>query len=323
MPISYLEEKMRYRFSGHETFPCRYAWLPKAFRAINSDAKILLDDETAMVELGVGKNMVHAIRFWVQVTGIALRSKEDGFASTKFGNALLGPEGFDPYLEDIRTLWLIHWKLSTHVDEPLFAWDYLLNHWHHPEISRTEALRAFRQEANRQDRVLADITLEQHFDTFLHTYVPTRSAKSIIQEDSLDCPLVELNLIQRIGERKLDGSGKSESVYAFRREPKPEITPGLFIYCLADFWEARRPCEETLSFRDVAIAPGSPGQVFKMPEWEIRERLETLEEDSQGTYVYRESAAFEHINRLALITSASLSTIYQAHTRSRFLHARG
>jgi hypothetical protein len=200
---------MYYRFSGHESFPCRYTWLPKAFRAITDDAKILLDDERAMVELGVGKNMVHAIRFWVQVTGIAVKSKEGGFSITDFGQELLSPGGFDPYLEDMRTLWLIHWKLSAHVDEPLFAWDYLLNHWYHPEISRTEVLRAFRQEANRLDRTLADFTLEQHFDTFLHTYVPTRSPKSIIQEDTLDCPLVELNLIHRIGERRLVGCQSS------------------------------------------------------------------------------------------------------------------
>ncbi len=312
---------MYYRFSGHETFPCRYTWLPKAFRVISRDAKFLLDDENSMVELGVGKNMVHAIRFWVQVTGVAVRSKEDGFLVTDFGQALLGPEGFDPYLEDVRTLWLIHWKLSTHVDEPLFAWDYLLNHWHSPEISRTEALRAFRQEANRLERTLADITLEQHFDTFLHTYIPTRSSKNTIQEDSLDCPLVELNLIQRVGERKLDVSGKSEAVYAFRRDPKPEITAGLFIYCLADFWTKRRVHEETLSFRDVALAPGSLGQVFKMSEWEIRERLETLEEDSQEAYQYRESAAYERINRLNKLQSVSLDTVYQSHTRSGVPHA--
>jgi hypothetical protein len=197
----------------------------------------------------------------------------------------------------------------------------LLNHWHHPEISRTEVLRAFRQEAKRLDRTLADITLEQHFDTFLHTYIPTRSSKSTIQEDSLDCPLVELNLIQRVGERRLDGSGKSEAVYAFRRDPKTEISAGLFIYCLADFWTKQRTHEETLTFRDVALAPGSPGQVFKMPEWEIRERLEMLEEDSQGTYRYRESAAFERIDRLVLLPSVSLDIVYQSRIRSEFHHA--
>lgn len=55
-----------YKISGHETFPCRYAWLPKAFLAIESDPKVFADEEKAMVTLGVGKNMVRAIRFWAQ-----------------------------------------------------------------------------------------------------------------------------------------------------------------------------------------------------------------------------------------------------------------
>ncbi len=52
-----------YKLSGHETFPCRYAWLPKAFGAIQREPKIFSEEELAIVELGVGKNMVHAIRF--------------------------------------------------------------------------------------------------------------------------------------------------------------------------------------------------------------------------------------------------------------------
>ena len=258
---------MNYRFSGHETFPCRYAWLPKAVRAIEEDPRIIGDDERAMVALGVGKNMARAIRFWVQVAGMATFNRVVGYAITPFGHQLLGPDGLDPFLEDARTLWLIHWKFSTQVDEPLFAWDYLLNRWHHPEISRTEVLRTFQDEAKRLDRTLSPVTIEQHFDTFLHTYVPTRSPKGAIQEDNLDCPLVELNLIQRIGERKIDRSNKSEAVYAFRREPKPDVTPEVFAYCLDDFWATQRPNEETLTFRDVSVAHGSPGQVFKLPEW--------------------------------------------------------
>jgi hypothetical protein len=36
--ISTTEGQPSYRFSGHETFACRYAWLPKAYRAIAADA---------------------------------------------------------------------------------------------------------------------------------------------------------------------------------------------------------------------------------------------------------------------------------------------
>lgn len=146
---------MTFRFSGHETFPCRYTWLPKAFRALEANEQAFSDEEQAIVQLGVGKNMVRAIRFWVQVIGVAEPAERGGYQVTPFGTALLNRNGFDPYLEDIRTLWLIHWQLSSQLQDPLFAWDYLLNRWQHPEISRTEVLRAFRQEVTRQERTLS------------------------------------------------------------------------------------------------------------------------------------------------------------------------
>src|SRR5258708_22841522 len=121
-----VQEMPTFRFSGHETFPCRYAWLPKAYRAIEGDPQLFGNDEDAMVRLGVGKNMVRAIRFWAQATGIAT-AKEQGLSeNSPFGKALFKRNGLDPYLEDRRTLWLLHWQISTKVHEPLFAWNWLL-----------------------------------------------------------------------------------------------------------------------------------------------------------------------------------------------------
>jgi hypothetical protein len=286
-----------FKFSGHETFPCRYAWLPKAYLALQETRESFASEEAAMVTLGLGKNMVRACRFWMQATGIA-KAAEGGYDLTDFGIALLDPEqGFDPYLEDVRTLWLLHWQLSSGTDEPLFAWDYMLNRWQHPDITRTAVIEEFIRETRRMDRKLSVVTLEQHFDTFLHTYVPTRSRKGEVQEDNLDCPLVELELIQKCGERPVDASGKREVIYAFRREAKPEITAELFVYCLNDFWNKRSPNERTMNFRDVAVAHGSPGQLFKLPEWDIRERMDIIAEDSGGVFRYQESASQPQVSR--------------------------
>src|SRR5262245_2132233 len=52
-----------YRFSGHETFPCRYTWLPKAVARLQAKPTLFADEDDAMVQLGVGKNMARAIRF--------------------------------------------------------------------------------------------------------------------------------------------------------------------------------------------------------------------------------------------------------------------
>jgi hypothetical protein len=286
---------INYRFSGHETFPCRYSWLPKAVNALKDKPKLFSDEEKAIVVLGVGKNMVRAVRFWMQATGVVEPNSSggEGYRVTKFGELLLGKNGLDRYLEDRRTLWLLHWKLLTQ-KEPLFAWDYLYNHWSQPDITRTQVVDAFEREASRMDKKLSRVTLEQHFDVFLHTYVPTRGRKGKVVEDNLDCPLIELELIEKIGEKPIDSSGH-ETAYAFRREIKPDITPEVFIYCLYDYWRNRKSNEATLTFRDVSVEPGSIGQVFKLPEWEIRERLDSLKDDSGGLFEYRETASQQQV----------------------------
>ena len=261
-----------YRFSGHESFACRYAWLPKAYRALQADTAIFTDETRAMVELGLGKNMVRSLRFWVEVAGLALPDGNRGLKLTDFAHGLFGENGADPFLEDQRTLWLLHWKLSSREEAALFAWDYLFSQWPYPELTRSEALTAFQRESERQGHSLSLVTLGQHLDVFLHTYVGARSGKTAL-EDSLDGPLVELDLLQTVGERKGEGS-RFETVYAFRRESKPEITPALFDYCIADFWSRYHSAEKSLTLRDIALASGSPGQVFKLPEDDVRARLE-------------------------------------------------
>lgn len=290
--------KRNYRISGHETFPCRYTWLPKAVQAIGKTPTVFSDEEQAMIDLGVGKNMVRAIRFWSQAAGVATTVKGGGHTLTSFGLALFGPRGIDRFLEDLRTLWLIHWKLSTNTDNPLLAWDYLMNRWQEPELVPSAVLRALHKEAAKENDSLSQVTLEQHFNTFLHTYVPTRSLKGKVQEDNLDCPLVELELIVKVGDRELDrSSGKREPIYVFRREEKPEITPELFMYCLYDFWAKRHKSELTLSLREVAHGYGSPGQILKLPEEDIRTRVEDLARQTDEFFTYSESANLQQIHR--------------------------
>lgn len=290
------EEK--YRISGHESFPCRYTWLPKAVQGLSRGPKLFADEEQAMVDLGVGKNMVRSIRFWAQASGLIESISRTGYQVTDLGRALLGERGVDPFLEDIRTLWLIHWAISTNTQNPLLAWDFLFNHWQEPDLVPSQVLTSLQQEAARQDEDISPVTVEQHFETFLHTYIATRGRKRDVQEDNLDCPLVELELIIKVGERALDRpSGRHESVYSFRREEKPEITPELFACCLNDFWQKRWAEEDTLPLREVAHGHGSPGQIFKLPEEDIRVRVEALASQTAGFFSYVESTNLQQVRK--------------------------
>jgi hypothetical protein len=105
-------------------------------------------------------------------------------------------------------------------------------------------------------------------------------------------------LVHKVGERTARESSRRETVYTFRIEEKPEISPQLFVYCVHDYWTKRRPHERTLTFRDVSVAEGSVGQIFKLTERDIRERLERLKSDSEGAFELQESAALQQIVRL-------------------------
>ena len=83
-------------FSGHESFPCRYGWLPKLYEAVEQEPEIFSSDERALLALGLGRNMVKALRFWGDVFGLLQIDK--GVASnTRLARRLLDPlEGLDP-----------------------------------------------------------------------------------------------------------------------------------------------------------------------------------------------------------------------------------
>jgi hypothetical protein len=290
---------MRFRFTGHESFPCRYTWLPKAFKAISENPTVFSDEDVAMVKLGVGKNMVKSIKFWVQAFGIATPTGNNtSLQLTELSTKLFGPNGLDPFLEDTATLWLLHWKISTINDDPLFAWYFLLNKWIEPTFTKSEIIAAFTKESARMDRPLSDFTKEQHFDIFLHTYLPRGIRKgNDVLEDSLDCPLSELQFIASAGERTIGENNKREPVYEFRQDPKTDISQSLFVYCLLDFWQNNRAQETTLSFKEISVVPGSIGQIFKLTDAELRARLDSLYADSSGIFEYYSSASVPRIVR--------------------------
>lgn len=280
-----------FRYSGHETFPCRYTWLPKSVNLIKEDKHILSNDEESIVRLGLGRNMVKAIRFWIQAMGVAKTDKRNGYSITDFGEIVFGENGFDKFLEDRKSLWLLHWNLLQN-ESPLFAWYFLFNKWNQPNLSRNEVLSAFERETIKLDKQISPVTLEQHFNVFLHTYLPTRGKKGKVIEDNLDCPLAELDLIETTGKKQEED--KFETIYTFRRDSKPDITSDLFVYCLFDYWERNKPNEE-LTFREIFSFPNSIGQVFKLSETDLRERLYSINEDSEGLFDYQETAMFQKV----------------------------
>ncbi len=273
-----------FRFGGRQTFALRIAWLPKAAAAIEAGEDPLTNPLDGVVSFGLGKNMVEALRCWIEAFGVA-RKVDQRWGMSPLGHAIFGPLGHDRFLEDEQTLWLLHWNIASLRKAPFFAWELLINRWNEPTFSVSAILEAFAEEAERSGRPLSAISARQHFDVWLHTYLPGRSGKG---EDGLDSPLSALRLIYPAGERQ-QSSGRREAVFAFDLERKATIRQALFEYCIHDWWDAEFEHEETVALRNVTFGRSSPGRVFRMSESEVRDRLEALSHSINGSVELIES----------------------------------
>ena len=278
-------ESQVFRFGGHQSFALRTAWLPKAAQAIEAGDDVFTDPLRGVVRLGLGKNMVEALRTWVEAYGVADR-KTGSWKLSAFGRAVFGAGGHDRFLEDEQTLWLLHWNISTLSENAFFAWELLVNRWSERFFTTSEVMTAFAREAERTGRPLSSVSARQHLDVWLHTYLPTRGGKG---EEGIDSPLASLGLIVRAGDREAV-LGRREPVYSFDLDPKATITDALFRYCLHDWWSKAYEFEETVSLSDIAFGRGAPGRVFRMPESEVLARITRLAEAPGATIDLLESA---------------------------------
>lgn len=275
-------------FSGHETFTLRHGWLKKAIDAVQTDPHAFMKD-TAMVHLGVGKNMVRSIRHWSLSADVVKEmpgTRGTELVATDFGTLIFGPQGCDPFLEDLNTLWLIHWKLATN-ERRSTGWRWMFNLVHTDEFTRDSLFELFTAELTRRNMSGPSASsLQRDIDCALRTYVGTR-AKAELLEDSLECPLVELQLIT---------AAPDGSLYRFSRGPKPSLSDQVFLNCLLEFWETDRT-PDSLAFSEIAFAAGSPGSVFKLDENSIAVRLEQLESTTSGALIYDETAGLKQVYR--------------------------
>lgn len=294
-------------FSGHETFPVRYPWLKKGYDAVREDRGVF-GREDAITTLGVGKNMVRAIRHWGLAAGV-LEEAEAGPRPSAFGDLLLADDGLDPYLEDPATLWLLHWQIAGNRARAT-TWFWAFSHFHEPEFTREALASALVQWTQTlPGKRVAESSLKRDVEVFLRTYVPARQTRADVAEDTLDCPLVELGLITQ------PAGGPA---YRFRRGLQPDLPDGVLLFAVLSFWEGFAPTAETLAVAELARRPGGPGRVFKIDESSLVERLEGIETWTGGALAYRDTAGLRQLyRRERLAPHEALADAYAVGGRAR------
>lgn len=287
-----IDAETKLQFSGHETFPLRYGWLKKTYDAVRScerdggNTKIVFNADDAIAQFGVGKNMVVSMRHWALAAGILkeVRTHLGPYVTSPIGQALFADDGWDPWLEDPNSLWLLHWQFASTPDRTS-TWYWVFNHCPHASFDRSLLVEHLtRLCVERAMKKVALATLKRDVECFIRTYV--EKAGGGLKEDTLECPLTELALLQPVGRR--DG-------YQLTRGPKSTLHPGLFAFATTQFWRRTYPDVRTLSLDALFHEPGSPYRVFLLDEESIVDLAIELEAVTEGKIAWSETAGLRQL----------------------------
>lgn len=270
----------RVKFSGHQTFSLRYGWLEKGYE-FTANGKSF-SHKSAIVDLGVGKNMVDSIKYWCDLTEII-----QGDVVTNFGRRLLDENsGWDPFLEDPASWWLLHWKLVTNCHYKTSA-TALFSHLRKPEFSKQDVAEAALRLVDVDKKAPSDSVIMRDVDCFIRSYCGVRRfEKKTPGDESFDCPFQELNLIQTMS---------SGDFYRFSIGAKTSLAAEIIGYALCKYFEWEN--KHAMTIQGVLYKEGSPGQVFMLDENALIEAVQELQENSMWSsqFDFTESAGVAQV----------------------------
>jgi hypothetical protein len=260
-------------FAGHQTFHPRFGWIKKAYDNAANDP-LIFSREDATVRLGVGKNMVEAIRFWGNAFKVItnVQSGESKRATlavpTNFGTAIFAENGYDTFAENPATLWLLHWFGNT-APSSLPIWRCFVNEFQVVEFTTSE-LENFCEEQiiGTPWKNPARASIEKDVDCIIRMYSSRDARGRQTIDDLMDSPFRQLGL--------LSTSPASDESYRFVIGDKPFLSDLLIAFFCIDFIAVNDPNSKTVTTTRLSSDGGSPGRLLKIPESKLLGALENV-----------------------------------------------
>ena len=260
-------------FAKHQTFYIRDGWLYKGIQAIKDHNDIFTQEDAPQI-LGLGKNMVQSLRYWMVATQISseVLTKQGNVQNlTHFGKLL---SNHDPYQELDGSLWLIHYHLVTNRDKAT-AWYWFFNHFTPNIFTRQDFVVRLAQWVNTQGESLkSEQSLAKDCDCLILTYLPRSHGRS--PEDSLVSPLASLGIFSEV-EYQDDDDKRTRSLRVNLTRSN-SIHPLVFLYILLKQQELERPHARQVSLVDALREPKNVGRVFNIGIQTLEEIILKLEE---------------------------------------------
>lgn len=247
------------------------------------------NDATSVIDLGVGKNMVTSIRFWMR----AFRLTENDVLSPIADFLFDTQRGADPFCEDLVTLWILHFHLVHSSVASIYQLSFVDFQRERKEFDKLQLQTFIKRRCNvpEQKNVYNENTVKKDIAVLLQNYVTPSNLKQIEHFTSL---LISLNLISDLGDGR----------FRFNEKNTEDVPEQVIVYALL----CMRGADKTLSFDVIQYL----SLVFCMPITAFLQALVDIEKHSSGSIVYTDNSGIRNVHFMREIDSFKvLSSYYQ------------
>ena len=251
------------KFRAHDTFFIRKGWLSKGMRNVIETPDVFVSRENNPMDvLGIGANMVKAMRYWLVAVGLTQESTSGKRIQTptQLGETIYA---HDQYFEEMGTLWLLHYQLvnaKDGKDTEATSWWYFFNEFKVAEFTRDDFLAYINKYLRNSDEGDKPVrTIEEDFNCIINTYVPRSksSPEKVCPESNIDCPLGELGLIDIVGTEK---SGSRLKIYRKSSPKKDTLHPLILLAVIID----QAAGKEEVHISAIQNDNGNAGKAFNL-----------------------------------------------------------
>ena len=255
------------KFGHHQSFYLRVNWLSKAMKHLKDNPRFF-HDEHGFEQIGLGRNMVKSLRYWVVATGIMAEDKDDDkkpiHQLTELGELV---QTYDRFIRLPLTSAVLHQMLASNQDQAT-TWYWYFNDYGHRTSPNEVLLSALSDWVNQNhNRPVSGNTLKRDLDCLKLMYT-AKPKNEDDPEEVVTSPLSQLGLLHDTKEQFVKRSPELAEL------DLDSLYFGLLIYC-------QREQVDSVTLEEIQVKPGLWGRLFHLSSSQILEALEWLHADSR------------------------------------------
>lgn len=249
-------------FNRHQSFHLRVNWLRKAIVMLKEyhgehTHNFFLDKEIAE-QMGLGKNMVQSLQYWVFATSIFERNGKY-IQLSPFGKVI---EEYDPYIDYVDTAALLHYNIVSNEQVFSTAWHWYFNIYEPRVALKEQILENLIHWLKKNDEKMPNLSsIKKDIDCIIRTY--NKEQFDTDPEDVMRSPLSVLGVLS-----EKDGAVKKE----FLRYENIGLTALMYVLLKCGEVEGL----SSLSVEEIETKPNLWGRVFHLDRMQIIYALEKL-----------------------------------------------